>query len=134
MPGSIFGGSQPLFGKESEIGGVDLNLTPLMDVMSNILFFLLASVGASVVALLPAALPTRSESAAAAEPPVDQVLLNLQITDKGYIGSVSNERLTREQTAELRFELPRGGQPGDAGWDLPYEELTRRLASIKDKY
>ena len=43
VPG-IFGGRKSLFGEEgSEAVVVDLNLTPLMDVMSNILFFLLAS-------------------------------------------------------------------------------------------
>ena len=134
MSGSVFTQKRSVFGDESEIAGVDLNLTPLMDVMSNILFFLLASVGASIVALLPAATPTRSESAAAEEPPVNQVLLNLQITDKGFVGSASNERLSREQTAALRFELPRRGSVSDPGWDLPYEELTKRLATIKEKY
>src|SRR5687768_10604086 len=134
MAGSVFSQKRSVFGGETEIGLVDLNLTPLMDVMSNILFFLLASVGASVVALLPAALPTRSESVSAEEPPVNQVLLNLQITDKGFIGSASNERLSREQTAALRFELPRTMKAGDTGWDLPYEDLTKRLAAIKEKY
>jgi biopolymer transport protein ExbD len=127
---SIFGGHQPLFGKESELGQVDLNLTPLMDVMSNILFFLLASVGASVVALLPASLPTRSDSATAAEPPVDQVMVTLQITDRAIKATAANERLSREEVQTLRFELGKGPAP----WSFPYDELTSRLVKIKDKY
>ncbi|MCS6914886.1 MAG: biopolymer transporter ExbD [Myxococcales bacterium] len=134
MQGSVFGSRRSLFGTEAEVGGVDLNLTPLMDVMSNILFFLLASVGAAVVALLPASVPTRSESAGGQEPPPSQVLVTLQITRRGILGSAANERLSREQTAALRFELPRRTEAGAPPWDLPYEELTRRLAAIKDRY
>ena len=46
-----------LFGKESTASyEVYLNLTPLMDVMSNILFFLLAAFGASAgIAVVPTA-------------------------------------------------------------------------------
>jgi biopolymer transport protein ExbD len=129
---SIFGGHKSIFGKEGEIGLVDLNLTPLMDVMSNILFFLMASVGASVVALLPAALPTRSESAAGAEPPANQVMVTLQISAAGFKAHAQNERLSREELAALRFELPAAGAGGWA--KMPYEELTTKLLSIKEKY
>lgn len=126
----IFGGSQPLFGAESEISQVDLNLTPLMDVMSNILFFLLASVGASIVALLPASLPTRSDDAAGAEPPVNQVMMTVQITKDGFKASGANERLSAADLAALRFTL----RKGDAEWSMPYDELTRKMTEIKDKY
>lgn len=126
---SIFGSHKSVFGKEGEFSLVDLNLTPLMDVMSNILFFLMASVGASVVALLPAALPTRSEAAAGAEPPANQVMVTLQISAAGYKAHAQNERLTREELAALRFELPAGE------WaKMPYEELTSKLLAIKEKY
>lgn len=131
MSDSVFGGQRSVFGDQSEIAGVELNLTPLMDVMSNILFFLMASVGASVVALLPASVPTRSDSAAAAEPPVDQVMVTLQVTEKGFKASASNERLGAAETAGLRFELPKGSV---GPWDMPYGDLTRRLTAIKEKY
>ena len=50
-----------LFGKESALTmEVYLNLTPLMDVMSNILFFLLASFGASALAVLSTTVPVQS--------------------------------------------------------------------------
>ncbi len=129
---SVFGGRKPLFGAESEIGQVDLNLTPLMDVMSNILFFLMASVGASVVALLPASLPTRSDSASGAEPPVDQVMMTVQITPVGFKVSGANERLKAADVAALRFELPK--EAGKGEWGMPYDELTTRLSTIKEKY
>src|SRR5512137_1785092 len=65
---SAFGG---VFGKESGTSyEVYLNLTPLMDVMSNILFFLLAAFGATLIAVLPTTIPTRgdpSENVAAEE-------------------------------------------------------------------
>ena len=132
---SVLGGHRSVFGAEGEIDRVDLNLTPLMDVMSNILFFLMASVGASVVALLPASVPTRSEQASAAEPPVDQVLVTLQVTPAGFKATAANERLTPAETAPLRFELAKlPGKDEKGGWAMPYEELTRRLATIKDKY
>ena len=40
----------------------DFDLTALMDVLSNIIFFLMASFGAAVVAMVPASVPTISEA------------------------------------------------------------------------
>ena len=106
-----------------------------MDVMSNILFFLMASVGASIVALLPASLPTRSDSAVGAEPPVDQVMMTVQITPAGFKASGANERLSAADVAALRFELTAPESKDDKGeWKMPYDDLTTRLATIKDKY
>src|SRR5688572_9011961 len=59
-------GLSGLFGKESSTSyEVYLNLTPLMDVMSNILFFLLAAFGATIVAILPTTVPVRSSDSSA---------------------------------------------------------------------
>lgn len=129
---SVFGGSSggSVFGEAAEGGSVDLNLTPLMDVMSNILFFLLASVGASVVALLPASVPTRSDSAGSAEPARDQVMVTLQLAPVGFTANLQNESLPAAELQALRFSLPAGAGP----WALPYEALTAKLWEIKKKY
>lgn len=128
---SPFGGARSVFGEASEGGTVDLNLTPLMDVMSNILFFLLASVGASIVALLPASVPTRSESAVGAEANPKQLMVKLQITPAGYSATMENEKLPPAELSALRFALSKkGAEP----WAMPYEDLTAKLFELKKKY
>lgn len=130
---SVFGGARSSLGEAAEGGSVDLNLTPLMDVMSNILFFLLASVGASIVALLPASVPTRSESAGGGEAPAKQVMVTLQVQRTGFTGSAQSERLAPAELAALRFALPRA-EGGADPWALPYGALTAKLAEIKKRY
>jgi biopolymer transport protein ExbD len=58
---------------ENEHGSleVSLNLTPLMDVMSNILFFLLAAFGSSAVAVIATVVPTQSQETASPPPEGD---------------------------------------------------------------
>ena len=46
----------------SEDASTAFDLTALMDILSNIIFFLMASFGATVVAMVPASVPTISEA------------------------------------------------------------------------
>lgn len=131
---SVFGGQRSSLGEAAEGGNVDLNLTPLMDVMSNILFFLMASVGASIVALLPASTPTRSETAGGAETPAKQVMVTLQVQKTGFTGSAQNERLTPDELKALRFALPAERATDKNPWGMPYDALTAKLADIKKRY
>ena len=47
---------------ETTSGNVDLNLTALMDILSNLLFFLLASFGATIVMAINGAVPVQSRA------------------------------------------------------------------------
>ena len=138
-PGPIFGGSpfggsrgSALGGQErrgAESGAVDLNLTPLMDVMSNILFFLLASFGAAIVSFLAVSVPVEAEEGATPPAPrTDQIVLSLSIGEAGYRLRLNNEALPREQLDALGGAIPRS-----AG-KLDRAALTRMLLAIKSAY
>lgn len=118
-----------MFGSEGsgEIN-VDLNLTPLMDVMSNILFFLLASFGAAILSFINVAVPVQSDG----EPTpmkTDQVTVNLQITPGEYRVNCSNDELPPEKLQELKRTIPR---LADGSYD--FATLNRTLYEIKLKY
>jgi biopolymer transport protein ExbD len=88
----VLGGG--IFGSESTVGEVFLNLTPLMDVMSNILFFLLAAFGTSIVAILPATTPIVSSEQTDVEKETDKVTLAVRMTDKGLDIICQNDFMT----------------------------------------
>ena len=69
-----------LFGKDSgTVYEVYLNLTPLMDVMSNLLFFLLASFGATMVAIMPTTVPTVSSGESTPDPDKTEDAVNVTL-------------------------------------------------------
>lgn len=127
-------GKSPLGGGRSMFGGegsgevnVDLNLTPLMDVMSNILFFLLAAFGAAILSYINVSYPVQSDG----EPSpmkTDQVTVNLQITPTEYKINASNDEVPAEKLAELRKTIPHKDGKHD------FAALNRWLYEIKTKY
>lgn len=108
---------------------VDLNLTPLMDVMSNILFFLLAGFGAAIISFLAASVPVQAESDATPEAPrTDKVTVNLQITPEGYKINATGEKIAPEELAKVRREIKKN----ELGYDNA--ALTQHLFSIKQTF
>ncbi|AKU92108.1 Biopolymer transport protein ExbD/TolR [Vulgatibacter incomptus] len=102
-----FGGGSSLFGREgSDEISVDLNLTPLMDVMSNILFFLLAAFGAAVVSYIAVSVPVQSDGPGA-EPKLDAVTVNLRVLPGEYRLSASNEKVEAAKLDAHRKALPK---------------------------
>ena len=91
----------------------DFDLTALMDVLSNIIFFLMASFGAAVVAVLPTSVPTLSEAGdndtARDE---DQVTVTLRLFDDGgvEISAANNEMLPEELTPYATKIPGKGGK------------------------
>ena len=80
-------GSNP-FGRDGNaVPDVYLNLTPLMDVMSNILFFLLAAFGASAVAVYSVTVPV--DAAADASPADKQQDTSVTVTLRADAGGIS---------------------------------------------
>ncbi|GEM_PF-1876694 len=124
---SIFGGGG---GGDADEFAVDLNLTPLMDVMSNILFFLLAGFGAAIISFLAASVPLQSESDSPPEQPkLDKVTVNLQILGDSYKIGASGDKIPEEDLAKLKQTIPkREGKVYDN------EALTKALYAIKVKY
>ena len=119
-----------LFGKESSTSyEVYLNLTPLMDVMSNILFFLLAAFGASAVAIFSVTVPVDASSEAAPSgPPEDRVTVTLRADAAGITLGCSDPVKLPEDLASCNVRLPKAGNK----YDLP--ALTGALKAIKQKF
>src|SRR6478735_8395429 len=90
-----FGGG--LFGKDSQSYDVYLNLTPLMDVMSNILFFLLAAFGASAVAILSVTVPVDASSDPSTDPPEDKVTVTMRADATGITIACSDPVKTPDE-------------------------------------
>ncbi|MFO0727990.1 MAG: biopolymer transporter ExbD [Myxococcota bacterium] len=109
---------------------VDLNLTPLMDVMSNILFFLLAGFGAAIISFLAASVPLQSDSDAPADQPKsDKVTVNLQIVADAYKIGATGDKIPPEDLAKLKQSIPKR-----EGGAYDNETLTKVLYAIKQKY
>ncbi len=112
-------------------GGVEeFDLTALMDILSNIIFFLMASFGAAVVAVLPASVPTISEAGdndtARDE---DKVTVNMRLHSDGAVEiSASNNDMLPEELAPLDKKIA-----GRAG-KLDAVAVNGHLWAIKSKY
>ena len=107
------------------------DLTALMDILSNIIFFLMASFGAAVVAVLPASSPTISETgendAARDE---DKVTVTLQLAaDGGAEISAANNDMLPEELEPYAKKIP----PKEEG-GMNVEAITAHLWSIKEQF
>ena len=123
---SAFGGG--LFGKESTNYEVYLNLTPLMDVMSNILFFLLAAFGTSVLAILPATVPVASFEESSIEKETDRVTVTVRADNAGIAVRCESTTLTPDELRPFEAQLPK--RQGD----FDHEGLTAALKRIKERF
>jgi len=115
-------------GSNDDATGFDL--TALMDILSNIIFFLMASFGAAVVAVLPASSPTISETgendAARAD---DEVTVTLQLAGDGTVEiSAANNDMLPEELEPYSKKIP----PTDDGMNA--EAITDHLWSIKEEF
>jgi len=118
-----------LFGRESSTTyDVYLNLTPLMDVMSNILFFLLAAFGASAVAVFAVSVPIDATGDSSDAPPEDKVTVTLRADSAGLTLGCTDPVKTPAELSVCAKTLPkRGGQYDTAG-------LTEALKEIKGRF
>ena len=106
------------------------DLTALMDVLSNIIFFLMASFGAAVVAVLPASVPTISQSGDSdVARDEDKVTLNLQIKVDGTVKvSIENNEMLPNELDPYDKTIP--GKEGSIDIKL----LNDYAWSIKEKF
>jgi biopolymer transport protein ExbD len=120
-----------LFGKESGTSyEVYLNLTPLMDVMSNLLFFLLASFGATMVAIMPTTVPTVSsgESAPNDDKKEDAVNVTLRADAAGITLKCESDTIAPDLLKDMGGKIPKVNGQYD------YKQITATLKGIKEKY
>jgi biopolymer transport protein ExbD len=106
------------------------DLTALMDVLSNIIFFLMASFGAAVVAIVPASVPTISEEGendtATDE---NKVTLTLKLAANGDVSvSIANNQMLPEELTPYAKSF--AGKEGK----IDAKAIGDHLWSIKDKF
>lgn len=123
---SALGGG--LFGKESAVYDVYLNLTPLMDVMSNLLFFLLAAFGASVIAVLQTTVPVRSEDESSIDTAMDKVTVTLQVNRAGFTVNCESGTIPEDQLMQYGAQIAKKA----GNYDNP--GLNAQLKRIKDRF
>jgi biopolymer transport protein ExbD len=106
-------------------GEKEVDLAALVDVMSNMLFFLLATVSFLQLKTLNAAVPIASNAAVSTGKSVD---VSVSITDTGYILDAHGESSdTKVGRVDVHQEIPRVGK------DLNAKELTKQLWEVKKK-
>ncbi len=108
----------------------DFDLTALMDVLSNIIFFLMASFGAAVVAMVPVSVPTVSEAGdndTAVDK--DKVTATMRLLADGSVTiTAANNDMHPDELQKLKKTItPKDGQL-DAG------SITDHLWSIKSQF
>ncbi|HJL40840.1 MAG TPA: biopolymer transporter ExbD [Myxococcales bacterium LLY-WYZ-16_1] len=108
----------------------DFDLTALMDILSNIIFFLMASFGAAVVAVVPASVPTISEGGendTAREE--DKVTVTMKLEADGAVSiSAANQDMLPEELAPYSKEIP------SKDGTLDVRAVNDHLWSIKDEF
>lgn len=108
----------------------DFDLTALMDVLSNIIFFLMASFGAAVVAVLPASVPTISDSGENdVARDMDKITVTMTIQPSGKtVITAANADMLPEELKPLGLVVP----PKDDGLDT--KRINDHLWSLKEKF
>jgi biopolymer transport protein ExbD len=107
---------------------VQLNLTALMDILSNLLFFLLASFGATIVMAINATVPVQSADKSDVADTNQTVTVNVKISRAGYEVTPMGMVQTEEQLAPLRRVIPNKGD------QLDYKTFTKQLLAIKQRF
>ena len=106
------------------------DLTALLDILSNIIFFLMASFGAAILSVLPAKVPTTSENG---ESDVanegDKVTVTMTLNKRGAVEiSAANQELFPDELAKFSKSIP--GKDGQ----LDVEAVNSHLWSIKEQF
>ena len=113
---------------EAQVEGVDLNLTALMDILSNLLFFLLASFGATIVMAINVNTPVQSADKSDVADTKQSVTVNVKMTPAGFEVSATGTQQSDDELAPLKKSIP------NIGPDPDYATLSAHLMAIKEKY
>lgn len=126
-PEESAGPKKNVFG-ETMPQGVELNLTALMDILSNLLFFLLASFGATIVMSINATVPVQSADKSDVADQKQQVTVNLKLTKDAVEVEAAGTAQSEAELLPYKSTIPhKAGVPdGDA--------LAAHLKKIKEAY
>ncbi len=113
---------------EPAVAPVSLNLTALMDILSNLLFFLLAAFGATVVMAINATVPVQSTDKSDVAATRQTVTALVNVSDAALDVTVTGTEQSQEELDHWRIRIP-AGQNG-----LDYTAFANHLVAIKQQY
>jgi biopolymer transport protein ExbD len=120
------GSGTNVFGEEPS-HGVELNLTALMDILSNLLFFLLACFGATIVMGINATVPVQSNKSDVADSS-QTVTVGVGLGKNGFDVTAIGAAQTQADLDKWRKKIPlKDGDPD-------YQALAQHLVAIKQQY
>ncbi len=120
-------GGSNVFGEQST-PAVSLNLTALMDILSNLLFFLLAAFGATIVMSINATVPVQSGEQSDISEKKQSVTVNIALQKSGYSIGLLGTAQTPEELEKWSKRIPAASEGPD------YPELGKVLLAIKEQY
>lgn len=127
-------------GEDAADQPVELNLTAFMDILSNLLFFLLASFGVAVISAVAASIPVTSTEEGDSAKSDDAVTMTVAIGRDGFRVSAASDTLPPEQLKALAAAVNRTSHPPEepiAGSNLnalDFTSLTDLLFRVKETY
>ena len=121
------GSGSNVFGEEAP-ASVTLNLTALMDILSNLLFFLLAAFGATIVMGINATVPVQSADKSDVADTKQTVTAGVSLSRSGFDVSLAGSAQSPDELARWRKKIPlHEGTPD-------YAALTKHLLLVKQTY
>jgi biopolymer transport protein ExbD len=121
------GSGSSVFG-EPATPSVTLNLTALMDILSNLLFFLLAAFGATIVMAINGTVPVQSADKSDVAATRQTVTANVAVSKQGFDVSIFGSAQQPEELERWRKRIPLH----DGALDYP--ALTTHLLAVKEQY
>jgi biopolymer transport protein ExbD len=113
---------------EAPIASVQLNLTALMDILSNLLFFLLAAFGATIVMVINGTVPVQSADESGVADTKRAVTMNVSVHRDGFQVAALGTAFTQEELDGMGRTIPLHGKGHN------FAALTAHLKGIKQKF
>jgi len=113
---------------EAPVPLVQLNLTALMDILSNLLFFLLAAFGATIVMVINGTVPVQSAEDSDVADVKYAVTVNVSLQKEGFQLTALGTAFSQEELDQMARRIPLRGPTHD------FAALTRELRAIKQNY
>lgn len=105
-----------------------LNITPMINVLVCLLFFLLASFGQVIIALINASVPVMSDAPAEPNASDAKLTMGVNIQQNNLLVTASHDQLPESELSRLRKTF------GKVKGDYDYNGLHEHLWKVKRKY
>jgi biopolymer transport protein ExbD len=121
------GAGTDVFG-EAVVAPVQLNLTALMDILSNLLFFLLAAFGATIVMVINGTVPVQSADESGVADTKRAVTMNVTVQKDGFQVAALGTAFAQDELDAMGRTIRLHGKTHD------FAALTAHLKGIKQKF